>query len=230
VIRAPFTFRDPETKPETKDFEMQNFIKVAFYSLSFGLAGFIGGVIYTADEMSSALDSQPVVIAPQDIRETVRDLEMRADGVVTILETRVRDEALAEDIAWAIVRETRTKADYDQDIVARMVIVESWGTPTAVGPDVCMARDGDNKCMLWDNALGLGQVMPSVWMGTSDCPDTEEAFFSVDANISCMVKVYAYYKNECDAVNNCTLNRYWGLRDSTRHNEATSYVRKVDGV
>jgi len=104
-----------------------------------------------------------------------------------------------------------------EETMAQQVIVESWGTNTARGPRVCLARqipgERASECTLWDQALGLGQIMPSVWNKPKHPAcyvGEDDGLFDPETNLLCMGYVLKTYLDECEDNLKCGLNRYWG--------------------
>ena len=112
-----------------------------------------------------------------------------------------------------------------EEIMASQVMRESWGTPEAVGGRVCLRRDSQERCLVWDQAVGLGQIMPSVWRDVEACKGD---LFDPEINLRCTARVLRYHLEECGWQLLCGLNGYWGSTEYSH--EESPYTRSVMAV
>jgi len=108
-----------------------------------------------------------------------------------------------------------------ENVVAGQVMMESWGNTRAVGPWVCMAYNG-RRCLEWDRALGLGQIMPSVWGQYTQC---QGDLFDPRINLRCATFALKGHLEECDGHLICGLNGYWGSSEYSY--EESPYTKSV---
>ena len=147
-------------------------------------------------------------------------------AIKQLLINNYADSTVAHDLSILIVAAARAHDLYGyEDLLAKQVVVESWVNPEAVGPLVCLRRGSDDVCIRWDQALGLGQIMPSVWGHVEHCRGD---LFDPETNLTCQAHVLSTYLEWCDGDVTCALNRYWGSR--TYRYEDSPYTNKVLGV
>jgi hypothetical protein len=146
---------------------------------------------------------------PVDVRTLLTEPE-------TLYAVRILRKRLDDSTAWAYAGHIQAAAhEYGthgyEPTLAAQVMVESRGIATAVGPRT-----------RWGTALGLGQIMRSIWRGS--CPGN---LFDPEYNLKCQSHVFAFYLFErCNGSVRCALNGYWGWRGDRE--ERTSYTKDVN--